>query len=358
MLHATRYLVNLVVALPVAMVTSVLSASDAFAHVKWFCAFDVAGQPRGLENVLCPDFELLTGIAILSLLAGYLVELTSLGEALLRVLDRVTEGLRSNSDLLIRAGCGFFFVALWTIGGILLTPELKTTSAIIPWAQLGFAFCLLWQRTAIITAVGIFGLFILALLSNGAFHLMDYPVFLGVAAYLALTSVNATFFGMRPLDLLRWSAAITLMWASIEKWAYPQWTFNLFITHPEIALGFDEEFFMRAAGVVEFTLSCGLLLTPLVRRCSALILLGMFTSAITEFGKIDAIGHSAIIVVLLAIIADNVSPIQSFSRENLQRVSSVWKSIGLIPAGYSAALVLFLSLYYVLHSVMYGTTIV
>ena len=26
----------------------------ASPHVKWFCAYDVAGQPEGLENVLCP----------------------------------------------------------------------------------------------------------------------------------------------------------------------------------------------------------------------------------------------------------------------------------------------------------------
>ena len=49
-----------------------VAASAASAHVKWFCAFDVAGQPRGLENVLCPDFELLFGLSVLALMAGCL----------------------------------------------------------------------------------------------------------------------------------------------------------------------------------------------------------------------------------------------------------------------------------------------
>ncbi|MCJ2102959.1 hypothetical protein MKK82_29525, partial [Methylobacterium sp. E-046] len=40
----------------------------AEAHVKWFCAYDVAGQPRGLEQVLCPDFEWLTGLALVCLM--------------------------------------------------------------------------------------------------------------------------------------------------------------------------------------------------------------------------------------------------------------------------------------------------
>jgi len=39
-------------------------ATEASAHVKWFCAFNVAGQPRGLENVLCADFEGLVGLAV------------------------------------------------------------------------------------------------------------------------------------------------------------------------------------------------------------------------------------------------------------------------------------------------------
>ncbi len=29
----------------------------ASAHVKWFCGYDVASQPKGLENVLCLDLE-------------------------------------------------------------------------------------------------------------------------------------------------------------------------------------------------------------------------------------------------------------------------------------------------------------
>ena len=57
------------------------------------------------------------------------------------------------------------------------------------------------------------------------------------------------------------------MWASVEKWAYPEWSYPLFATHPDMAMGFDPAFFMRAAGVVEFAMSFALIWTPLVRRC-------------------------------------------------------------------------------------------
>jgi hypothetical protein len=334
-----------------------LFSTGASAHVKWFCAFDVAGQPRGLENVLCTDFEFLSGIAILILTLGYFFEAMPIGGAVLRSLDRVTSGLRENSDLILRAGLGFFFVALWTMGGIILTPELKTVSPLIPWLQLCFAACLLWPQTLVLSAAGIVSLFGLALYEYGLFHLMDYPVFLGFAAYLALTGLKRELFGLRPLDVLRWSAAITLMWASIEKWAYPEWTFGLFVTNPSLLMGFDEEFYMRAAGVVEFALSFALVLTPLMQRTSALILLGAFVSAISSFGKIDAIGHAPIIVAMIAIIADNRGLPQRVRGTKVFADGALWKGLGLVPAGFVAALSIFLASYYVMHSVLFHTSI-
>ena len=40
-----------------------------------------------------------------------------------------------------------------------------------------------------------------------------------------------------------------------------------------------------------FALAFALVWTPLVRRVGAIALAAMFTSAVLEFGKIDAIGH-------------------------------------------------------------------
>src|ERR1700675_839049 len=124
-------------AIPLAIVVNAALAGTASAHVKWFCSFDVAGQPRGLENVLCPDFEFLVGLTILALMTGCLLEGTHLGVAMLRSMDRATAFLRDNTEILFRAGCGFFFVAIWAIGGILLTPELKTSSTVVGAIQLG-----------------------------------------------------------------------------------------------------------------------------------------------------------------------------------------------------------------------------
>src|SRR5258707_622991 len=118
------------------LIFSTFTLHQASAHVKWFCAFDVAGQPRGLENILCPNFEVLIGLAIFTLIAGCILEQPSLGEPMLRALDRVTSWLKGHTELLFRVVCACFFLALWAMGGVLLTPELKTASPFVPWLQL------------------------------------------------------------------------------------------------------------------------------------------------------------------------------------------------------------------------------
>ncbi len=175
---------------------------------------------------------------------------------------------------------------------------------------------------------------------------MDYPIFLGIAAYFILSALQIRPLGLSPLDVVRWSAAITLMWASIEKWAYPQWTFPLFVIHPGMAMGFDPDFYMRAAGMVEFALAFALLRTPLTRRVASLVLIGMFLAAIPVFGKIDAIGHSAIIAVLLAIAVESAPE------------RATVRTIAWTPVALCGFLAVFLFSYYELHALLFKTSII
>jgi hypothetical protein len=332
-------------AIPVSFVVYVALCGTADAHVKWFCAYNVAGQPDGLENVLCLDFEFLTGLSILALMTGSLLEGTPVGMAILQALDRATALIRNNLEIIFRCSVAFFFIAVWGVGGVLLTPELKTSSTLIGVIQLGIAAGMVSRRTMPLSALGIFALYAVAIWNYGVFHLADYPVFLGVAAYLALTGLQKDFFGARPIDVLRWAAGITLMWASIEKWAYPEWSYPLFVEHPELSMGFTPDFFMRAAGAVEFALAFALIWTPLVRRVGAAMLAVMFISAVIQFGKIDLIGHTLIVVALLGIMSDD-------GRQQVRPRHS-W----LLPVSYAAALALFLAVYYVGHAELFGTAI-
>jgi len=196
-----------------------------------------------------------------------------------------------------------------------------------------------------LSGIGMVILFAIAIWQYGIFHLADYPVFIGIALYFILVGLQRNLFGVHPLGVVRWSAALTLMWASIEKWAYPEWSFPLLDRYPGMMLGFDPEFFMRSAGAIEFALAFALLLTPIVRRVAATILAGMFIAAIFQFGKIDLIGHTMIIVVLLGIIAEN------------RDCFAIIRRPAFVPVGYVTVLVAYLGLYYAAHAALFGTTI-
>ena len=129
---------------------------------------------------------MLIGTSILALLAGCLVEWSFIGAAMLRAIDRATQLVEENTEMIFRAGCVFFFISIWAVGGIILTPELKTNSNWIGAIQLAIAAGMVSRRTMPLSAIGIFALFDIALWKYGTFHLADYPVFLGVAAYVAL----------------------------------------------------------------------------------------------------------------------------------------------------------------------------
>lgn len=317
----------------------------AHAHVKWFAPYDVAQAPIGLSGVLDPAFIGLLVLTLVLLWTFCTLERTDVGVTLLASVDDVFSPVRSRIDLLMRAGTAGFFVAIWSHGGIILTPELYTTSAATQWLQLAIAFGLLFRITMPLSALGMVILFAQGIWSYGLFHMMDYPIFLGDAIYLAISGLGVTsLLGVRALDIVRIGASITLLWASVEKWAYPEWSYPILYAHKDLSLGLDPHFYMTAAGMVEFGLAFALLWTPLVRRMAAVVLISMFVSAVFEFGKIDAIGHSVIVVILLVVAADN-------------EVASRRQPV-LAPFCLSIALAVTMLLYYGGHALLFGTPIV
>jgi hypothetical protein len=154
----------------------------------------------------------------------------------------------------------------------------------------------------------------------------------------------SSLLGVRALDIVRIGTSITLLWASIEKWAYPEWTYPILYAHQDLAMGLDPRFYMIAAGMVEFGLAFALLWTPLVRRMAAVVLMSMFISAVFEFGKIDAIGHAVIVVILLVVAADD-------GRKPLPAPV-------LAPFYLSLALALTMLIYYGGHALFFGTSII
>jgi hypothetical protein len=281
--------------LPAVAATAGLLPTPARAHVKWFAPYDVTDSPAPVSGVLTQHFMLtLIGFTLL-LVGSFLLDRLAArwGGAL------AAPGRREDlEERLLRAGTGAFFMALFATGGVILTPELRTGADWPAWLQLGIAVSMLSARTSALGGLGILALYGFGVAQYGVFHLSDYPMFLGLAAYLGLTSLASERLRSHRMLLLHVSICVSLMWGAVEKWAYPQWTFPLLAERPYLTFGLSPEDFMVVAGFVEFAFAYCILTGLGLLRLAILGLGSIFAAAILDFGKLDAIGHLPILVAL------------------------------------------------------------
>jgi hypothetical protein len=287
-----------------AVISAIPMATTAWAHVKWFVTCNASDDPLPPQAVFTPTFWLLSALFVTTLYVGCAIEETKLGAFLLRLLDRWTKPLYKRADGLLRAVAAVSFTLLWADGDCILTPELKGSGIWLSAIQVLIPIYLIARATLLAAAAGILVLYGYGAAADGLFHMLDYTVFLGLAAYFALCALpNAKLRSFR-FDCLRWTVALSLMWPSMEKFLYPSWIAPILAQHPELTLGFDVGTVITAAGVVEFGLAFALFWTPLVRRFAAAALALLLFSATFDFGKMDGIGHLMIIALLLLVFAD------------------------------------------------------
>jgi hypothetical protein len=331
-------------------------SAPAEAHVKWFAPYIVGAAPQPITATLTnPWFW--TGILLVLgfFIATVMLERRAVGQGALTLLDKATSPLWSRSDDFMRVTVGAFFVAIFAVGGVYLTPDLKTNSEVISWAQLLIAACVFSRRTMPIAAGGIIALWVVALRDYDLFHLLDYLALgVGVAGYLVLASTDNPKWRARRFLVLRWGVAIALMWSSLEKFAYPNWFYPLVEEKPFLTFGMPRDVFIPMAGVSEFTLGFGLLWTPLVRRLSAVSLLVIFFTAVYPFGRIDLVGHALIMAVLFLIAADPCRDARAASMVKFRGAMPKIGNLVSVPAGLAVALVVLVSGYWGLHGTIYG----
>ena len=284
---------------------SLLAAGPAAAHIKWFEPYDVSQAPMPIDAVMSRQY--------LCVLAGF-AAMTAGGF----LLDRQVVPMRwvtaafarqDSVDSVLRAALGAFFVALFAIGGIILTPELRTEAEWPAWLQLGIAASLFSARSCFLGGIGILLLYGYGVALYGAFHMADYPIFLGLAAYLVLTSCGgARLRGLR-MPILYVTLCVSMMWGAVEKWAYPQWTYPLLAERPYLAFGLPPEGMLVLAGFVEFALAFYILTGLGLLRLGIGVLGCIFLAAIVDFGKIDAIGHLPLIAAMAAMFLHGPTPL-------------------------------------------------
>jgi hypothetical protein len=170
----------------------------------------------------------------------------------------------------------------------------------VAWAQLACAACVLFQRTAWLAGIALLSFYAMAIADHGWFHLLDYPLFAALGAILIATKWRVDHRML--LDLLRWSAAVTLIWGGIEKFACPQWSLSTMLDKPFLSWGLAPEAAMFMYGFGEIALSFGLLFFRAGSQVAAALLLFVFVAAVPPFGWVDLVGHSGIIVALALLV--------------------------------------------------------
>lgn len=331
-----------------AAITLPLAATPAEAHVKWFAPYIVGAAPQPIMSTLTNTwFWLAIGLVLVFFIGTRIVERTRLGEVTLAGMDKVSGPLWNRSDDFVRAVIGAFFVAIFAVGGVYLTPDLKTPAEWVSWLQLLIAFGVFSRKTQPFSAAGIILLWVLALRDYDIFHLLDYLALgVAIAGYLVLESSNNPEWRKHRFELLRWGVAIALMWSSLEKFAYPEWFYPLVVEKPFLTFGLPRDVFIPMAGVAEFTMGFGLLGTPLVRRLSAVALFIIFNAAVWPFGRIDLVGHALIMAIIVAIAVDPT--------KELHFIPFIRNRAAMVPVGLAGALVIFATAYWGLHLTVYG----
>ena len=329
----------------VAMVGGAMSG-PAQAHVKWFAPYIVGAPPQQLDQTASnPWFWIGIALVLIFFVATRAVEKLPVGQQVLAGMDKLSAPLWQRLDDFMRFVIAAFFVAVFAVGGVYLTPDLKTPNEWVSWMQLLIAAFVLSRRTMPLAAADILLLWGLALTEYDLFHLLDYlSLGVAVAAYLVLESSNRPEWRKYRFQVLRWGVAIALMWSSLEKFAYPDWFYPLVEERPFLTFGMPRDVFIPMAGVAEFTMGFGLLWTALVRRLSAIALFVIFNAAVYPFGRIDLVGHALIMAVIVAIAVDPTPAIPFAIRR------SAWG----IPASLTAALMVFAGGYWGLHYTLYG----
>jgi hypothetical protein len=252
----------------------------------------------------------------------------------------------------MRTSTGIFFLALfgwYQYHGttFYITPELVTTAAYVPWLHLVIGLLAFSRYTSAVTGLGIFVLYANATHDYGLFHMLDYFIFFGIGFFLISASLPYARWLRTGFVVLFACTGLTLIWASVEKFSYADWTYPLLAENPGMLMGLEPRTYMTLMGFFEFNATFILLgAVSIVGRLVSLVLMSVFVLAVFEFGAVDAIGHLMIVAILVVLLVRGPTD----AREMLVlRDKAVWTEAYFMTGLYFLALVMIFVLYYVIH---------
>jgi hypothetical protein len=329
----------------------------ASAHIKWFVEFDVSDPPQPLWQMKDKVYYLtLLIVSVWGVLFALLLD--SIWFKRLASFSLADKFFPEHNDIALnvaRIGTGVFFIILWLVGDIILTPELVSSMWYIPSIQLLIAFSVLFKRGLVIAGLAILYLYAYAMMEYGVFHLLDYVIFVGLAFYLILSGISHPSVEKWRLPILYYGLIFSFLWSAVEKVAYPQWFYPFLEKHSFLTMGLDMDLFIACAAFVEFVLFFLLLISNNGTILLAFAINLLITVGNIYFGKVDAIGHFPTNFILLIILLKGALPVSPFT--NKLTYSSTGSSYLTAIKGtfvYILALPLLVSFYYGLHWALYS----
>ena len=331
---------------------------SAEAHVKWFVEFDIAEQPLPISEVIDKTFVYMFIVSVIACYIFFLVDRYIYEEGYFAEFDKKLKLFDGLANAIMRASAGIFFLSLflwWYMGfgdSFFITPELQTHSSAIPWIHLLIAACMILPSTTFVGGIGVFFLWFAGVSEYGIYHMLDYPIFLGIAYYLTTSNIKSKAWVKSAFVVLFACTGITLIWASVEKFAYADWTDPIFEKAPHMLMGLSSEMFMKLSGFMEFFVTFILLgAVSVVGRLISLALMSIFVLAVAEFGVVDAIGHLMIVAILFVLIVRGPTS----AREMLVlRDKSLFTEAYFMTGLYYLAFVTIILLYYGLHYLFFA----
>jgi hypothetical protein len=309
------------------------------AHVKWFADFDFGDRPASLTEVVSLT---VLALAVLSMVAVGAVAILERRLEPVSWYARLNEWLAARADqslLVLRVAAGASLLLSWQADS-LLAPELPAEGW-MGWMQFAAAFLLLFPRGVPVAGGLILGLFGLALARYGAFHMLDYLHFAGVGWFLLVARSSSEAIRETRIPALYLTVGFSLCWLAMEKLFYPQWTLYLLEQNPQLALGFDPDFFRVGAAFVEFALGYLLIICLFQRPLALLVTLVFFTTTLV-FGKLEVIGHTLIHGALIVFLLEGPG---RFYRPPIAVHRETWLRAAFASVNYALLLAVLLATY-------------
>lgn len=284
-----------------------LPVSTALAHVKWFTDFSFADPPASISSVLTPAFFGLMLFTLAALAVAVMIDWRLRETDWWKRIVSWFEARRVHALDVMRIGLGITLLLSWQAETI-LAPDLALApeDAWIGWLEFILALLLIFPRTVPLAGLGTLFLYLIGLTRFGAFYVLDYFIFVGVAVYLMVAQLENTRLRDLRIPALYFGVGFSLMWVALEKLIYPQWGLEILAENPVLTLGFDPAFFLTAAAFVELALGY-LFVIGLLERPIALVVTLVFFGTTLVFGKVEVIGHTIIHAALIVFLLEGTA---------------------------------------------------